>query len=810
MGRYIDPGFFQYLKTVQTVEETSTGVLIGVDGERLRVDVIRDDLLRLKISQAGQFDEAPTFATCFTPPGQAEFEVEETPDAVTLTTRALRLRVDKQDFALDAYRTDGSILFESYRTPEGRSQAFGWRNSRFSVNRKAGGRDAFFGLGEKTKAFNRRGNEYVLWNTDILAPDILKASHLDEVDPTVKPDSTEFDPYYVSIPFFYHAPAEAGFPGMAGFFIDNGYKAHFEFSGHDVYRCQFCGGQYTEYVFAGPAMKDILAAYTFLTGRMQPPPLWALGHHQCKWHQYTGETFHRVGREMRSRKIPCDVLWLDIEYMDGYRDFTWNSKTFPKPEELLGRIRSEGFRVVTIIDPGVKYEPGCAVYEEGKAQGLFCKTASGQLFTGDVWPGRTVFPDFVKPETRAWWAHWIARHARTGVNGIWNDMNAPATGGGDPVDMRFDRDGGNHPHERYHNQYGFLMGAATRDGLLEANPGQRTFILSRAGFAGIQRYAANWMGDNMSRWEHLAMSIPMAMGFGVSGQPFVGADVGGFAQHTHGELLVRWMQYGALTPFFRNHAEIGAREQYPWSFGPAVEALCREAIALRYRLLPYLYSSFMLSCETGVPIQRPLVFDFQDDQFAREVEDQYLFGDALLVAPIAKPAQSSRLVYLPEGTWYDWHTDRPFAGHRFITAEAPIERIPVLARGGSVIPMLRTAPQTTDGLRVESIDLHVFLPAQDGAFESALHEDDGATFACGQGQFLRTHFTLTRTGRRARLEARVSGRGYPEFARQEFRIKVHAGSAAHVTSAGKPQAATDGWIALHNRGESFVLDLDVR
>jgi len=486
----------------------------------------------------------------------------------------------------------------------------------------------------------------------------------------------------VSIPFFYHQSYPAG--TMMGSFVDNGYRGEYEFSGLEEYRVSFRGGQYTEYIFAGPDMPAILTGYTWLTGRMSLPPLWALGYHQCRWFDYTQDAVEAIGQKHRDLDIPCDALWLDIEYMDGYRVFTWNTDRFPDAPGMLERLSEQGFRVITIIDPGVKHEPGYDVYDQGLERDVFCRTEGGDLYIGQVWPGDTAFPDFVTEKARAWWGELNAAHVRSGLAGIWNDMNEPATGTIASAPMRFGH--GQYSHERYHNQYALLMAMGTKEGLLTSMPELRTFILSRSGFAGIQRYAANWMGDNLSRWDHLEVNITMGSGFGISGQPFVGADIGGFAGSSNPELFLRWMQLGTLTPFCRNHSLIDNVDQYAWAFGPVIEGMVRDAIGLRYRLMPYLYTAFVRATETGEPVQRPLVFDHQYDPTVRDLDDQYLFGADLLVAPVTVAGQTHRQVYLPAGDWYDWHTDELVGGERFLVAPTPMETIPIYARGGAVVP----------------------------------------------------------------------------------------------------------------------------
>jgi alpha-glucosidase len=565
----------------------------------------------------------------------------------------------------------------------------------------------------------------------------------------------------------------------------------------------FCGGQYTEYVFAGPEVPSILEAYSALTGRMQPPPLWSLGHHQCRWKDYSQDEFLAVGRQYREKRLPCDSLWLDIGYMDGYRVYTWNKERFGDVPKMMKAAEADDFKVITIVDPGVKLDPGYSVFEEGRAKGVFCKTEAGKLYVGQVWPGRTVFPDFTLEKTRRFWADLTARHLSQGIAGIWNDMNEPATGDVEPFSMRFDRDGQNHSHERFHNQYGLLMAMATVEGYERCDANARPFILSRAGFAGIQRYAAQWLGDNYSDWEHLHMSLPMATGLGLSGQPFIGADIPGFAGTPNPEMAVRWFQYGTLTPFSRCHAILGEPDQYPWSFGGGVEKIVRESLELRYKLLPYLYAKFWESSETGAPIQRPLLFDFQHDATARGTDDQYLLGDALLVAPVMQPGMVARSVYLPKGTWYDWHSGVAHAGESYISAEAPLERIPLFARGGSVIACHAQALQSTAQHHAPELELHLFVPGRDGEFRSTLHEDDGKTKAHEKGAFLRTVFTTTRKGNELRLRASVTGQGYAEHQRKKLTLVLH-GNVQEVEIDGHKLQTTSGRVTFDNRGEAFV------
>jgi alpha-glucosidase len=448
---------------------------------------------------------------------------------------------------------------------------------------------------------------------------------------------------------------------------------------------------------------------------------------------------------------------------------------------MLKRLADAGVKVITIIDPGVKIDPGYEIYDDGVQKQVFAITEGGDEYVGQVWPGDTAFPDFASEDARSWWGELNAQHVKSGLAGIWNDMNEPATGDRDPLPMRFDK--GQFEHERFHNQYAMLMAMGTTEGLLKAMPNLRTFVLSRAGSAGIQRYAANWMGDNMSRWDHLWLSIPMGNGLSVSGQSFVGADIGGFAEDTNPELYARWIQYGALTPFARVHSVINTIDQYVWSFGEQVLNISREALKLRYRLLPYIYSSFVISSQTGAPIQAPLIYDYQYDPNVVDIDDQYAFGPNILVAPVFAAGQNKRDVYLPEGEWFNWHTGEHIVsdGQTF-SVDAPLERIPMFVRAGAVIPMLEDAPQNTAGLAPKKIQLHVFVPEGNTEYDSMLQEDDGLTFDAADGKLVRTEFRLVRNGDRTLLEGRSTGKKFEGFARESFDIVWHTARGVTETN----------------------------
>ncbi len=802
----IDTSNYIRFERIDSTNTTAHGLLAHLHGEQLRIDLVSDDVVRVKVSRGGTFDESPTYAVCIDPLAEAvEFSVEQSDDAFRIRTSAMVVTLWLDPFRIDVHRSDGTPVVESAADASGNYWTYATLNDAFTVRRRCRPEDAIYGLGEKTGHQNRRGRDFTLWNTDVLDPartrEFTSAYPSDHL--RSERTSIEFDPYYISIPFFYHQTHTDG--SICGSFVDNGYRGHYDFTPRDEYRIHFTGGQYTEYIFAGPRMPDILEHYTQLTGRMAIPPMWSLGYHQCRWAKYTQDDVEQLGQRFRDHDVPCDTLWLDIEYMDGYRVFTWNTDAFPDVPGMLQRLGEQGFGVITIIDPGVKYDPGYWVFDQALERNVLCTTEGGDVYIGQVWPGNTAFPDFVTDEGRAWWGELNAAHVEFGLVGIWNDMNEPATGAIAPDAMRFGA--GEYSHDRFHNQYALLMAMGTTAGLLEAMPDKRTFVLSRAGFAGIQRFAANWMGDNMANWDHMWLSMPMATGLGISGQAFVGADVGGFSGDTNSELFLRWMQYGTLTPFCRNHSEIGWIDQYPWSFGEAVEDLVRDAIRLRYRLLPYIYTSFAIASETGAPVQRPLIFDHQQEHAARNLDDQYLFGPDLLVAPVLQPGTTARQVYVPSGAWYDWHTDDLVSGPCYVRAEVTMEHIPLYARGGAVIPMWPAAPPSAGGYQPTTTELHLFVPATDGTYRSELQEDDGTTFAANSGRRVRTSFEVTSVDSRITLRADVAGDGYPAFARREFELVVHGAVTDAVVVDGTPRALDSGRLTFSNDGTPFTIEL---
>lgn len=638
---------------------------------RLSVNALTPHLLRVRWT-AGEFAPRRSWDVTKAPAEFLPFPVklERTDQKAILNTGLFRVEVDRSTGAL--------ACFDAHNQPFCADVYAPYPSQEVAVVKRIEPGEHFYGFGERGGArLERGGRRWVNWATD------PAHSHGPDVDPM-----------YMAVPVY-----TAVRPGLAYcVYFNNTFYSEFDLSDPAELRFEARGGEIDYTIAFGPTPAEALEALSELIGRAPLPPRWALGYHQSRWSYGSEEAVMNLAREFRARRIPCDVIHLDIDYMDGYRDFTWNRERFPDPAGMLGRLGAMGFKVVPIIDAGVKIDPAYEVYSEGLKRDVFIRRADGELATGYVWPDDSVFCDFLRPEGRAFWAERVAALARLGVRGVWCDMNEPvlfdrpfSQGGGGigtlPLDCPQGPAGERSTHAEAHNLFGLGMARATYEGLKQANPSEPPFVLTRSGFAGVQRWAASWMGDNDSWWEHLEMSLPQMMNMSLSGVPFTGVDIGGFGNNASPELFARWMQIGALYPFCRGHSSIGTRQQEPWAFGPQVEGICRSALNLRYRSIDYIYTLFQQAALRGAPIFRPLLYEFPDDPAVYELADQVMIGPALLAAPILRPGQRARAVYLPAGEWRDRANGERLQGGRWILAEAPLERMPLYQRVGWDVPI---------------------------------------------------------------------------------------------------------------------------
>jgi len=481
--------------------------------------------------------------------------------------------------------------------------------------------------------------------------------------------------------------------------------------------------------------QDVVGRLADLTGRIELPPRWTLGHHQCRFSYYPDSRVRELAEEFRKRQLPCDVIWVDIHYMDAYKVFTFDPAGFPDPKATNDFLHRLGLKSVWILDPAVKAEAGYSVYDEGVAEGHFLSDAQGHEHHEWTWPGDAAFPDYTRPKTRAWWARLTAEFLEHGMDGVWVDLNEPSPilplGAELPEDL-WHCGGGDiapGPHAQYHNVYGLLMSKATHDAMRTARPNRRPFVLTRSSYLGGQRYAATWTGDNSSTWEHLHWSVPMALNLGLSGQPCSGPDVGGFAGTPSPELFAHWMGVGALLPFFRTHNALHG-DQEPWSFGEPTEAQSRLALARRYRLLPYLYTLFHDAAMTGLPVARPLFFADPADLSLREEDHAFLLGGDVLVQPQLLKAETHAFA-VPKGRWRSF----TLAGEDPVADPAhPILRL----RDGAILPV-GPGGQTSDEAFEGPLTLLVSLDAK-GAAVGRLYEDAGEGFGYLEGDYLLTTY----------------------------------------------------------------------
>lgn len=585
-----------------------------------------------------------------------------------------------------------------------------------TIIKKLGKDDAIYGLGDKPGCLNKRGYSYVNWNTDDPAP------HVDS-----------FKSLYKSIPFFIVLGDEYCY----GIFADNTYKTTFDFGyeNTDYYFVEHEKGELDYYFMPGNDMAEVVGLYTSLTGTTPLYQRWIYGSHQSRWGYYTQDEVLDIADKFRELDIPCDVIHMDIDYMNGYRVFTFDDKKFPDVKGLSEKLADRGVKLISIIDPGVKKDEDYFMYKEGMEMDAFAHDTDGSVYENAVWPGTSVFPDFTKQSVRSWWGDKTKILLEHGISGIWNDMNEPASFNGPlPDDVQFEYGA----HEKVHNIYGHFMAKATYEGLAKNDGGKRPFVLTRAAYAGSQKYCGGWTGDNHSIWAHIALSLEQVCNLSVSGLAMCGSDIGGFGSDTTPELLVRFYEAAVFVPFFRNHSAMGTRRQEPWQFDETTIDAVRKTVKLRYRFIPYIYDLAHECEKTGAPIVRPLVYEYPVDKHVRNISDEYMLGSFVLVAPVIAPGKEAREVYLPDGDWYDYYTGEKYSGGRYILADAPLDKVPVFIKAGAIIPVADGEIRSTEDITEDKISILTY-PGK-GSFVH--YQDDNETFAYRDGAYNAVEYTL--------------------------------------------------------------------
>lgn len=682
---------------------------------------------------------------------------EETTDdgkhCIMLTTDALLCKI-YDDCMMDFYDVYGTLLCADYR---------GKRISRFELQESfvefikqeghdvdtAGSKDypvqcvkqleegdCIYGLGDKAGFLNKRYYEYENWNSDI---------------PEAHEDN--FKSLYKSIPFFITLKEN----GIYGIFYDNTFKSYFNFGKENnaYYSFGSDNGNLDYYFIGGSTMPDIVANYTYLTGRMPLPQKWTLGYHQSRWGYDSEETFRELAAKLKECQLPCDALHFDIDYMERYKVFSWDKERFTDAKTLIADLNKQGIKAVTIIDPGVKIEEGYNMYEEGIANDYYAKAPDGSVYENVVWPGDSVYPDFGNPKVRTWWGNHLDFYTNLGVSGIWNDMNEPASFNGPlPNDVIFTDEDRPSTHAEMHNVYGHNMAKATYEGWKKLT-GKRPLVITRACYSGSQKYATAWTGDNQSLWNHLRMAIPQQCNLGLSGMAFVGTDIGGFSADTTPELLTRWVQVGCFSPLFRNHCAKGNMNQEPWLFGEDVLNIYRKYVELRYSLLPYFYDLCHECEQTGLPVIRPLVLHYEKDRNVRNLNDEFLVGSQLLVAPVVEQGAAKRMVYLPEGIWYDYWTHKEYQGSQYYLVDAPLDTCPIFVKAGSILP--KAPAQMYVG---ELDNPALILEVYPGCGSYTHYQDNGEDFAYHDGAY--NEYLMENKGDK-NLSITKLHEGYPDY-----------------------------------------------
>jgi alpha-glucosidase len=732
--------------TVQAVHWDERTINLECGDSRVAISVLAPNLVRVRMSPNGEFMSRRPWTVMVdnTEWAVIPFQVRETDATVEIETEQIRVSVQRQNCRITCFDKSGRPFAQDA------DLGMGWRLGAVAAWKHIEAEEHFYGFGERTGFLDKLSEVKTNWTVDALDYNSLT------------------DEMYQAIPFFIALRPELSY----GIFFNTTFWSQFDIGAEKpgVWKMETRGGELDYYIIYGPEPAQILRTYTQLSGRMPLPAKWSLGYHQCRWSYESEIVVRELAQEFRDRRIPCDVIHLDIDYMRGYRVFTWSPKRFPDAAKLISDLAQNGFKPVTIIDPGVKYEPEANyhVFDQGIENDYFVRQADGRLFHGYVWPEKSVFPDFLRSDVRQWWGDLHKSLTDIGIAGIWNDMNEPAIDdrpfgdGGNkiwfPLDAPQGGDGGDEgvksssskeraTHAEVHNLYGLSMARASAEGLQRLRPNERSFVLTRSGFAGVQRWSSVWMGDNQSLWEHLEMSLPMLCNMGLSGVAFVGCDIGGFAGNATAELFARWMQVGMLYPLMRGHSAMSTARHEPWVFGERTEKICREYINLRYQLLPYIYTLFWEAATTGAPILRPLLYHFPNDPTTYTLYDQVLLGPSLMAAPIYRPGIEHRAVYLPEGTWYDWWTGESYSGPVHVLAHAPLEKMPFYVRAGAIIPM-QPVMQYVDEHPLEQLRLRVFP----GTGEFTLYEDDGHTFEYQKEAFSTTNYRVSSDGEQTIVE----------------------------------------------------------
>lgn len=721
----------------------------------LQVTVVRDSVLRFRYATTGTFDKDFSYAiTKYASRGYNKLEIEEHENAYQITTSKLICNINKDDLRVSIFDAQDKALINQDEIGFHWEESYEHGGSIVKMSKMSNEGESYYGLGDKSDHLNLKGKRFQNWATDSYAY------------------GKETDPIYKAIPFFIGLHHKKAY----GIFFDNSFRSFFDFAQEKRNVTSFWahGGEMNYYFIYGPEMNDVIESYTDLTGKPYSlPPLWALGFHQCKWSYYPESKVKEVTSTFRKLKIPCDAIYLDIDYMEGFRCFTWNKEYFPDPKRMVKELADDGFKTVVIIDPGIKVDKDYWVFQEGLKNDYFCRRADGPYMKGKVWPGECYFPDYTKPEVRDWWSGLFQELIEEiGVKGVWNDMNEPAVmevpNKTFPDDVRHDYDGNPCSHRKAHNIYGMQMARATYHGLKKFCYPKRPFVITRSAYSGTQRYTSTWTGDNVATWEHLWIANIQVQRMAMSGYSFAGSDIGGFAEQPSGELFTRWIQLGVFHPFFRVHSSGDHGSQEPWSFDEDVTDIVRKFIELRYQLLPYLYTAFWNYVDHGAPLLKSLVLYDQADSQTHYRTDEFVFGEQILVCPIMEPNAKGRRMYVPKGKWYNYWTKERVKGGKEMWVEADIDRMPIFIKEGAIIPVYPVM-QYVDEKPIDELTLSIFY--KEGREDSQLFDDAHDGYDYIKGRYSLRTFKLTGRPNELIIQQHKEGKYITTY--ETFMLNIH-------------------------------------
>ena len=745
---------WQHVGNVQRVEKLPDGVELTAGVAKVRITAFRDGVIRVRLAPQGTFAQDFSWAVIESPQPPA-VNVEDSKTELRITAGRVVVIVKKSPLLITFADASGKVLLADEP-----SLPMAWDGTYIHSWKRMPPEESYFGLGDKPGPLNHRNRAYTMWNTDFYG--------WQESD----------DPLYKTIPFFIGLQKGTAY----GVFFDNSYRSSFDFGKESPDYLSFGaeGGELNYYFIAGPEPKKIVEQFTALVGRTPLPPLWSLGYQQSRYSYYPEARAREIVQTLRDKKIPVDVIYFDIDYQNGNAPFTVNREYFPHFEKMIADFRAQGVRTVLITDLHIKKDPnhGYAPYDSGIKNDVFVKTHDGSLYVGKVWPEDSVFPDFTLSRVRDWWGGLYKNFVDMGVAGFWNDMNEPSVFQTLSKTMPLDNvhrldDGTTLDHRAIHNVFGMQNVRATQDGLLKLNPDERPFVLTRAAYAGTERYAATWTGDNSATWNHIGMSVPQIMNLGLSGFDMVGADVGGFAGSPPADLLTRWYELGVFYPMFRDHAAKGTADHEPWASGAEHEAIRKRYIELRYKLLPYIYTSMEETSRTGIPLMEPIFLEYPFAEQLYGEDHEFLFGRDLFVAPIVTEKVDALDVHLPPGDWYDFWTAEVHAASDQISLHPTLSETPLYVRAGAIIPM-QPVVQSTNEKPDGPLELRVYMGED---CHGTLYQDDGHTFAYQKGDFLRVNFTCEITPQDMTITSKVEKNAYQPWW-NSTQLKIFGAGAA--------------------------------